>query len=150
MALYYELGREARAEILKGGGERWRGRLRELGVRVGSALVEMGDLKAAGRHLEGLSGGGDVAVRGMLCLLYIRIGNLAAAKAVLEGGEDGVLEALFLMAEGKWEGAVERWKGIVEAGGEEGDMARSNLAVCLLYTGRLEEVCSLRSVLGVY
>lgn len=137
LGLYYELAREARAELLKcsdGGGEVWRRRLKDLGVRVGSALVEMGDLKAAARHLEGLREGGE---EGVLCLLYVRMGNLAAAKRCLGERGDVVVRALFLMAEGRWEEGVDAWKEV------EGEMARCNLAVCLLYTGRLEEVGSL-------
>lgn len=136
LGLYYELAREARAELVKysDGGDVWRRRLKDLGVRVGSALVEMGDLKAAARHLEGLREGGE---EGVLCLLYVRMGNLAAAKRCLGERGDVVVRALFLMAEGRWEEGVDAWKGV------EGEMARCNLAVCLLYTGRLEEVGSL-------
>lgn len=106
LVFYYELAREARAELARAINSPppnnqlihlWKARLQDLGIRVASALVEMGDLAAAARHLESLrkvdegarkgEGGGleqqDVKVRYMLCLLYIRIGNFAAAKDAL-------------------------------------------------------------------
>ena len=160
IALYYELAREARSEILKREAKPdspeynaeeiaiWRGRLRDLGIRVASALVEMGDLAAASRHLEGLRvSADDHQLKAVLCLLYVRIGNLAAAKQALPavGGEDmheRILCALILMGEAKWEEAAAAWKEIsdTETIGEGGDMASNNLAVCLLYTGGLKEV----------
>lgn len=155
IGLYYELAREARTEVLSTSSTPtsralWRHRLHDLGVRVGNALVEMGDLKAAGRHLESLRdapAGDSSLIPGMLCLLYIRVGNLAAARQCLPGGpgpagthQDRVLNALFLMSEARWENAVEAWEAVVAATPEAADLAKSNLAVCLLYTGRLEEV----------
>lgn len=151
IGLYYELAREARTEVLSptstpASRTLWRRRLQDLGVRVANALVEMGDLKAAGRHLESLrdAPAEDTAlVPGMLCLLYIRVGNLAAARQCLPRDTHGdrVLDALFLMSEARWQAAVEAWEAVVVASPETADLAKSNLAVCLLYTGRLEEVC---------
>lgn len=158
IGLYYELAREARTEVLSASStpvsrSLWRHRLHDLGVRVANALVEMGDLKAAGRHLESLRdapAGDHSLVPGMLCLLYIRVGNLAAARQCLPGGgpdvdstethRSRILNALFLMSEARWESAVEAWEAVVTATPEAADLAKSNLAVCLLYTGRLEEV----------
>lgn len=162
IGLYYELAREARTEVLSASStpvsrSLWRHRLHDLGVRVANALVEMGDLKAAGRHLESLRDApaeDHSLVPGMLCLLYIRVGNLAAARQCLPGGSgpgsdadsaethrSRILNALFLMSEARWESAVEAWEAVVTATPEAADLAKSNLAVCLLYTGRLEEVC---------
>ncbi|CUS14771.1 unnamed protein product [Tuber aestivum] len=164
IALYYELAREARGEILKREAKPdspehsveeislWRGRLRDLGIRVASALVEMGDMAAASRHLEGFRvSADDHELKAILCLLYVRIGNLAAAKKVLPavGGEDiceRILSTLILMGEAKWEEAAVAWGEISGTRGieEGGDMASNNLAVCLLYMGDLKEA---RSVL---
>ena len=106
LVFYYELAREARTELARAINSPprdnqlihlWKARLQDLGVRVASALVEMGDLAAAARHLESLrktdekarSGEDegfdqqDAKIRYMLCLLYIRIGNFAAAKDAL-------------------------------------------------------------------
>jgi hypothetical protein len=107
----------------------------------------MGDLAAASRHLEGLRASvDDHELKVVLCLLYVRIGNLAAAKKVLPavGGEDireGVLCALILMGEAKWAEAAAAWKEISDTKRieEGGDMASNNLAVCLLYMGDLKE-----------
>ncbi|RPB02008.1 hypothetical protein L873DRAFT_1802866 [Choiromyces venosus 120613-1] len=174
IALYYELAREARGEILKREPKPdstttssstsppehssdkialWRSRLRDLGIRVANALVEMGDLAAAARHLEGLRvSPDDHELRAIVCLLYVRIGNLAAAKKILptvggEGIREKILSALILMGEAKWaDAAAAAWKVLSdkELISEGGDMARNNLAVCLLYMGDLEEA---RSVL---
>ncbi|PWW73904.1 hypothetical protein C7212DRAFT_359109 [Tuber magnatum] len=91
------------------------------------------------------------AIGGILCLLYVRIGNLAAAKKVLPavGGEDTcerILSALILMGEAKWAEAAVAWREISGTKRIErsGDMASNNLAVCLLYMGDLKEA---RSVL---
>ena len=151
---YYDLAREARVEVAKSAGEArqmWKGRLEDLGVRVGNALVEMGDLEGAGRHLESLQlarscADGDEIRRERIALLYLRIGDVAAAKRFV--GEDGsgstvgVLQPLLRMAEGRYEDAVEGWKALRAApSASNPEMATQNLAVCLLYTGRLDEVC---------
>lgn len=152
---YYELGKECRAEYLTASTESqkemWRQRLAELGVRVGGALIEMGDWEAAGRHLRGLLKGDEREDRGimdMLALLYLRIGDVNRA-AEFVGGQS-VLEVFSLMVEGEWEKAVEGWRQLIERkemeyGGSSGwpgdEMMRQNLAVCLFYTGKLREVC---------
>lgn len=170
IGLYYDLAREARAEILKREGasksedvDLWRVRLRDLGVRVASALVEMGDLTSAARHLESLRvSRSDIATRALLCLLYIRMGNLAAARQCLSSippgtaervGNEKVLSALIAMGEARWDDSVATWKAIVDdEESEEGssDMARNNLAVCLLYTGDLKEVAFLAYTLPCF
>lgn len=151
---YYDLAREARVDVAKNAGEArqmWKGRLEDLGVRVGNALVEMGDLEGAGRHLESLRLGrsgadGDEMRRERIALLYLRIGDVAAAKRFVgeeqAGSMVGVLQPLVRMAEGRYEDAVEGWKALRAAPSTSNpEMATQNLAVCLLYTGRLDEVC---------
>ena len=152
---YYELAREARIEVSKRTGEErqmWKGRLEDLGVRVGSALVEMGDLEGAARHLESLQLGrsgtdGDEILRERIALLYLRIGDVAAARHFIGEGESTsaikVLQPLLSMAEGRYEDAVEGWKALREAPSTPSPkMVTQNLAVCLLYTGRLDDVYS--------
>lgn len=150
---YYELAREARIEVAKctrEARESWRGRLEDLGVRVGNALVEMGDLEGAARHLESLQLGrsstaGDEMLRERIALLYLRVGDVATAKRFIGEGESGstmdLLQPLLSMAEGRYEDAVQGWKALREAPSTlSPEMVTHNLAVCLLYTGKLNEV----------
>lgn len=150
---YYDLAREARIEVAKCTGkekELWRGRLEDLGVRVGNALVEMGDLEGAARHLESLQLGRSSTAEGeilreRIALLFLRIGDVAAAKRSIAEGESGstmdLLQPLLSMAEGRYEDAVHGWKALREAPStlSRGTVTQ-NLAVCLLYTGKLHEV----------
>lgn len=148
---YYELAREARAETEKAVGnlkKKWHQRLQDLGIRIGNALVEMGDLSTAQHHLAGLRKSmmeendhcAAESVRHVLALLFIRIGNLGAAEECLSADENGVLEALTFMAKAKWENAGQAWKGVIADGGGGTQVAKNNLAVCLLYSGKLIKV----------
>lgn len=150
---YYDLAREARVEVANSTGEvrkSWKERLEDLGVRVGNALVEMGDLDGAARHLESLRLGrsstdGDEMLRQRIALLYLRIGDVAAAKRFFGEGKSGstmdLLQPLLSMAEGRYEDAVQGWKALREAPSTSSpEMVTQNLAVCLLYTGKLTEV----------
>ena len=153
---YYELARDARAEVLRTEGEEkemWRERLRDLGVRVGNALVEMGDLEGARCHFETLLGRGwedDQSIKARLALLCLRIGDLEGAKRWIDEIGDAkelglkILEPLCRMAEGRYNDAVEQWTAL-RAGseGNENALISQNLAVCLLYAGRLDEVNNL-------
>ena len=159
---YYDLAREARTEAFKAQGEErklWEERLSDLGLRVGNALVEMGDLDSAARHLESLRVGVPVEerdkVKARLALLYLRIGDVTAARncfavkddaSEVEPGANGVLEALCSMAEGRYEHAVTEWRKLRQGTLMKNDeMVAQNLAVCLLYTGRMSEVWRLIS-----
>ena len=166
---YYELAREARLELRKAtatGEERetWTTRLKDLGIRVANALVEMGDLEGAARHLKTLRR--PDATTGMqeddimstrLALLYLRIGDITAAKEYAECSSsqtDGmqtsptsILRPLLSMADGDYNAAVDGWRHLLEddsssplSDGPHIAMMTQNLAVCLLYTGHLDEV----------
>ncbi|KAI5788472.1 hypothetical protein EDC01DRAFT_167726 [Geopyxis carbonaria] len=137
---YYELAREARTAALDPAlpletRTLWRQRLSELGVRVASACVELGDLACAVRALGSLQGEG---VAGMRALVLVRAGMGAAAAA--ECG-DATVRALVAMVEGRWEEAVDEWAELAEAeaGGAGAEMARCNWAVCELYQGKLKQ-----------
>ena len=155
---YYEMAREARAEasrVSETEAVMWLDRLTDLGLRVGNALVEMGDLEGAVRHLEGLRGGvlgveEDRTLRMRLSLLFLRIGDVSAARrCFLEVGERDpedyqehrILSALCSMAEGKYEHATSEWRRLCETVVSGREMCVQNLAVCLLYCGELDEVC---------
>jgi len=84
---FYELAREARVECMRSTSPKekllWKERLRELGVHVANALVEMGDLQGAARHLRTLKveghGEGEVRAQMRLALVYLRLGDRDAA-----------------------------------------------------------------------
>jgi hypothetical protein len=159
---YYDLAREARVRIVEaeragagdgGGGNDamvtvWRERLADLGIRVAGALVEMDDLAGAAHHLATLRddgpGGGRMRMR--RALLWLHLGDVEAARGCLGDGEgnqveEKVVEALCEMAEGDYEAALGRWRELREAVDDE--MVGVNLAVCLLYVGKMQEVSPL-------
>ncbi|KAI1839660.1 hypothetical protein JX266_014129 [Neoarthrinium moseri] len=152
---YYDLAREARFEIGKAGKvhdnsakELWKHRLAELGVKVAGALVEMEDLAGAANHLASLkdqSGDGRLAMS--RALLWLHLGDVDAARwSVREGKADQmgerVVSALADMADGSYESALEKWtamKDEMDENAADDEMVGVNLAVCLLYLGRMEE-----------
>ncbi|WEW55090.1 hypothetical protein PRK78_000518 [Emydomyces testavorans] len=146
----YELGLEARKQISRpeiGHEEKdmWKERLGDLGIRVVNTLIEMGDLQAAQRSLATMtpSQGNGLEIARMV-LLHLRIGDLEAAKVLLESSPKaagGILGPLLSMAEGRFADAVTEWKSLREshAGEEDEALMTQNLAVCLLYEGKLAE-----------
>ncbi|MCJ1391315.1 hypothetical protein MMC18_004178 [Xylographa bjoerkii] len=156
VAGYYELAREARAEVLKGSKEEkgvWKGRLEDLGLRVAGALVQMGDGGAAGRVLRGLKGEGmqDGLWRGRMGLLYLKIGDVKTARefiapattatAIADGPEDSygaLLRPLLSLAEGDSDLAVSQLTAQRDATPFD-PLVTLNLAVCLIYAGCLVE-----------
>ncbi|KAI2895618.1 hypothetical protein CBS63078_3352 [Aspergillus niger] len=147
----YEIGLEARREILRPDmdpEERklWRERLSDLGMRNVNALIEMGDLDAARRSLASLRMAESESEINKLrkVLLMLIIGDLDAARQVCGEESDAgntVFRPLLSMAEGRYDDAVAEWRALL--GNEEHrpdeSMISQNLAVCLLYTGRLNE-----------
>ncbi len=176
---YYDLVREARTGLtrLNSDGEwnmehrveerrMWQDRMQDLGIRVGGALVEMGDLEGAAVHLSTLAtslptasrlqeaaedGADSRAAAFRLALLWLKIGDVDHARAIIKnasyqsGEEEFVILALADMAEGKYQAASEVWRGLTERVDRERkwtgeEMWRVNLGVCLLYCGRIGEV----------
>jgi trafficking protein particle complex subunit 12 len=146
----YELAFEARKESMQPTlddteKQVWKDRLSDLGIRTVSALVEMGDLDAARRSLRNLGNPEDVRNQARAVLLALRIGDLAFARQTLEHSsvlQDGILNPLTAMSEGSYDEAAIKWKALLEGPvGPIKPMAVQNLAVCLLYTGQLNEVC---------
>lgn len=160
----YELGLEARKQIALpeiGYEEKalWKERLADLGVRVVNALVEMGDLDAARRSLTSMrspSNQDQWGIISRMALLNLRIGDIEAARKLIKGSSqlsEGVLGPLLDMAEGQYEDAASGWKTLQEKHkGKKDDEAliTQNLAVCLLYLGKQNEVHSIQHVVLNY
>ncbi|KAF1977972.1 hypothetical protein BU23DRAFT_577872 [Bimuria novae-zelandiae CBS 107.79] len=144
---YYELARECREAILSLSTdeekEMWRARLRDCGIRVANVLVEMGDLE-----------GREVAV--METLTWLRLGDITAARRCLsstsspeeenDGDElaGGALEGLIQLADSDYTAAASTFEALYERFPSDA-MLTQNLAVCLLYTGRIAEARELLS-----
>lgn len=154
---YYDLARDARAEAEAASSKEekllWRSRLFDLGIRVANALIETGDVIAAAAHLETMDVDAAPAsdrqlVRGRLGLLYLRIGNLGAARKYVVGDETNpgalspdyadVLRPLLSVAEGNYESAATQLDATQNMSGDQSLMI-ANLAVALLYAGDLKE-----------
>ncbi|TPX19620.1 hypothetical protein DIZ76_017412 [Coccidioides immitis] len=147
----YELGLEARTQILRpeiGHEEKnmWKERLGDLGIRAVNTLIEMGDLEAARRSLASMkvpqANGLEIA---RMVLLHLRIGDIEAARVLLESSPNvsgGILGPLLGMAEGRFTDAVTEWRNLREHQviTEDETLVAQNLAVCLLYVGKLNEV----------
>jgi trafficking protein particle complex subunit 12 len=155
---YYDLARDARVAVQAATSEDerslWRSRLFDLGIRVANALVETGDVIAAARHLETMDTDAVPAaerqlVRGRLGLLYLRIGNLnAARKYIVQGEEDShtpsadyadILRPLLSVAEGNYSSAATQLDATKNMPGTEISLSTTNLAVALLYAGDLKQ-----------
>ena len=167
---YYELAREARKELQKlaqgfitaekktQAARMWEERLKDLGVRVASALVEMGDLASAAAHLQASRGQEAMSKEAAFreALLWLKIGDVDRAKAVATGAEgkcqeEYAIDALVQMAEGRYREASDSWRGLL--GGVDKDRKwdgeevwKVNLGVSLLYSGQIEEVSELTLV----
>ncbi|KAF2803789.1 uncharacterized protein BDZ99DRAFT_399199 [Mytilinidion resinicola] len=165
---YYELAREARENVVKtethAEKKLWKSRLRECGIRVANVLVEMGELEGAGRHLGTLSSAeGDSQdsreVLVMEALVWLRVGDLRASRrcvlaaaalpssenestSTLDSKVEGTLNALLRIAEGDYNAAVEAWTEL-HSMHQDDAMITQNLAVSLLYTGKISEARSL-------
>ena len=145
---YYDLAREARARVGEAlaahdnsASEAWKDRMVDLGVKVAGALVEMDDLAGARDHLAGLRDRADGKSGVAKALLWLHLGDTAAARRCVQEGDPGekIIAALCAVADGEYEAALAIWEELKEE--MEGDeMVAVNLAVCLLYTGRMEEV----------
>lgn len=145
---YYDLAREARIEMSKLSAEegseekeKLERKLGDLGIRVASALVEMEDLDGAAHHLSTLGSSSDPQLEFTKALLWLRVGDLDAAQRCVSGDvdNDAVISALSRMADGEYSDAVAQWTRLCERDSGN-EMFAQNLAVCLLYSGRMQEV----------
>lgn len=148
----YEIGLEARREIMRSEAtederELWKQRLADLGIRGVNALIEMDDFDSARRSLDNLRAPGSESNITKLrkALLLLRIGELDAASQVFgdanETKEAALLKPLISMSDGRFADAVTEWRILGEDRTRtDGALVAQNLAVCLLYTGQLDEV----------
>ena len=147
----YEIGLEAWREIMRPDISReekaiWKDRLADLGIRSVNALIEMGDFDAAKRSLHNLRTNGPGSDKNGMrkVLLFLLIGDLDGAKHVFDQSdpsEGAWFEPLLSMAEGNYADAVTHWRNLENQANRPNEaMISQNLAVCLLYTGQLNEV----------
>lgn len=140
---YYNLAREVRSNVKETADldekKVWKERLKELGLFVANALIEMGDAGAAVRHLESLRPreGRDETLEGRLALLYINLGNVDAARRYLSD-TSADLRPLLSMADGNYADAAEEWEALPKS-----DLTTQNLAVCLIYIGKMNHALGL-------
>ncbi|PNH43235.1 hypothetical protein VD0004_g4205 [Verticillium dahliae] len=148
---YHDLAREARDQGARAAARHdaaaralWRGRLHDLGIQVAGALVEMEDLAGAAHHLGTLRDGGDGRMALTRALLWLHLGDVAAARRCVRGAHRGegrhaeqVILALCEMADGEYEAALRLWQALRQEVDDE--MVGVNMAVCLLYTGNMDK-----------
>lgn len=152
-------------ELLEASINLWETRLQELGIRVASALVEMEDLEGAARFLSTLSPPSSLSPTSSLstletqkALLYLCLGDVEAARSCISSfpseheSEGKVITALAHMGDSNFSLAATLWSSLISttsttsspaspSSPTELPMYRQNLGVCLLYLGRMEEVC---------
>lgn len=150
---YYELARSVRAHISKAvaahdntARELWKARLHDLGIQVAGALIEMDDLSGAAHHLSTLKDRGDNKMAMAKALLWLHLGDADGARRCAQqcaGDEDhteSIIMALCDMADADYTAALEKWQALRRT--VEDEMVGVNMAVCLLYLGRMHEVRS--------
>ncbi|KAK1067824.1 hypothetical protein LTR74_006101 [Friedmanniomyces endolithicus] len=116
----------------------WSERLQDLGLRVADALVEMGELETAERHLDSLTDVELDEVTYRKAMLRIHIGDISGAEHYLDqlesGNKEATLEILLKMADGQ--DANSSWQDLLEQCSDD-DMVANNLAVSSLYAGNI-------------
>ena len=125
----------------------WTRRLHDLGLRVCDALVEMGELETATRHLDTLA---EVDLEELVyrkALLKIRVGDVAGARKCTDQLQNTArkqaLESLLEVADGNYSSAVRGWNYLAENHPDHDSFAQ-NAAVSLLYT---DQIAAARDVL---
>lgn len=108
-------------------------------------LIEMGDFGTARRSLNSLKASGPVHNMRKV-LLLLKIGDVEAAKQVSDACHEpstAILKPLLSMADGRFADSVEEWRALLKTESRSSDEVAfsQNLAVCLLYTDQLNEVC---------
>ncbi|KAL5615670.1 hypothetical protein BROUX41_005703 [Berkeleyomyces rouxiae] len=144
---FYDLAREARTKVAtapnKSERELWVIRLRDIGVRVAWSLVELGDTLGAILHMQTLPPSKDNTGRLAEAMLWLYLGDSSAAKTVVstlaEGQEKQMMEALTDMADGEFVAALTQLEKLNVNGEQASETVQVNRAVCLLYSGNMDE-----------
>ena len=143
----YDLGLECRNHLASSRTttfeqQLWVQRLKELGMRVANALIEVNDLECAKRTLKDLQSSGDMDWKVRMGLLLLKVGDVPAAKKLLDDSSEtlAMLKPLLAAAEGQFEAAVQGWEDLRSRNQEMhvASIVRQNLAVNYLYAGRLD------------
>ncbi|EME41581.1 hypothetical protein DOTSEDRAFT_90394 [Dothistroma septosporum NZE10] len=146
MALYAIAGevranlRHARSSSDNDNAALWTGRIHDLGLRVCDALVEMGELETATRHLDTLADVDQEELGYRKALLKVRVGDVTGARQCSDQLQDAArkkgLESLLEVADGDYSSAVRQWNSLTENHADHDSVAQ-NIAVSLLYTGQI-------------
>ncbi|KAF4464159.1 hypothetical protein FALBO_9008 [Fusarium albosuccineum] len=147
---YHDLAREARDRITKAAAQHdnsarevWKARLHDLGIQVAGALIELEDLTGAAHHLSTLRDRGDGKIALSKALMWLHLGDATSARdcAQQAAGSDEntekLITALCDMADAEYDSALEMWRELKETMDDE--MVGVNMAVCLLYLGKIQE-----------
>lgn len=120
--------------------ELWERRLSELGLRVASALIEMEDFEGASRFLSTLQlSPFNPNLHYQKALLWLFLGDVEAARKCAV--DNKVITTLAHIADAEFDEAVKGWEDLIETGdASESALWKQNLAVSLIYLGRIDEV----------
>lgn len=126
--------------------EEYRACLKSISVHVVNSLIELGDLDCAERTLaqcQPLDEKARHVWTGRMILLLIRLGRLSKAielanEPFMPENEKSLLQSIIMIADGKVEDAAQIL-GKQDSNNDLGALAKSNLAVALLYLGRIRE-----------
>lgn len=151
----YELGLECRDRAFSrsstsGEFATWRDRLWEIHMHIVNTLLEMDDFETARRTLQTtlaqIDGSLSHETRARLVLLLLRIGDVAPAKNLLESSPmeapiAPLLPPLVSVANGDYSAAVSMLQDLLSKDQNSGwaNVIKQNLAVCLLYSGQVNE-----------
>jgi trafficking protein particle complex subunit 12 len=121
--------------------QKWSDRLHDVGLRVADALVEMGELETASRHLDTVSDTDNDEIAYRKALLRVRVGDVTGAERSLNKIQDdhakGDLAALLKITNGDYLDACTSWHKVNN--GRNRELGASNFGVAMLYTGRIAE-----------
>lgn len=155
----YELGLECRERALFPSTNSedlllWQNRLQELNVLVLNTLIEMEELETARRTLQNTlaqlnDNSLSLQTKVRLALILLRLGDITAAHRLLSTPPSGspilsLLQPLISVADGNYASAVSEFEDILKRGpsSELVGVIKQNLAVCLLYSGQVDETKS--------